>query len=60
MDGKASSGIITFGRPSVALAFDDILLTEVKEAWSRITGNADGFMQFEDRDDGAYDEDGDV
>ena len=58
--GTTSSGIFTFGRPSVDLAFDNSQLTEVKEAWSSITGNADGFMQFGDRNDGAHDEDGDV
>ena len=59
-EGTTLSGIITFDRPSIDLAFDDIQLTEVKEAWSSITGNVDGFMQFEDREAGAYDEDGDL
>ena len=50
-------GIITFAESSVDLAFDDGVLEDVKRAWTDITGEASGFMQFEDRGTGTYEDD---
>lgn len=61
-DGKAScfaraSGIVTFAESTVDLAFDDGVLKDVERAWTSITGETSGFMQFEERGTGAYDDD---
>lgn len=50
--------IMCFPDPPLDLAFDDIILDHVKDAWQRIVGNAvnqDEFLKFEDRE--AVDED---
>ncbi|MCJ1475542.1 Rab proteins geranylgeranyltransferase component A [Lambiella insularis] len=46
---------ILFKDSAANLAFDDDVLADVREAWSRVSGMNDGFMQFEDRETGAYD-----
>jgi hypothetical protein len=51
---------ILFLPPSLDLTFDDRCLEHIRAAWHAITGSEDGFMDFEDREQGAYDsEDGD-
>lgn len=49
---------ITFSDSSVDLAFDDSVVREVRRAWQHVTGNTNGFMEFEDREVGEYDDDG--
>ena len=50
-------GHILNSDPAIDLAFDDSVLKEVRTAWQQITGQAEGFMQFEDRDAEADDDD---
>ena len=54
-DVAKEGGIITFAESSVDLAFDDGVLEDVRRAWTNITGETNGFMQFEDRETG-YDD----
>jgi hypothetical protein len=49
--------IITFREPSGDITFEDSVLQEVREAYARINRDIDGFMLFEDRETGAYDDD---
>ena len=49
---------VFFSDPSTDLAFDDSILRETRTAWQHITGNETGFMEFEDREVGEYDEEG--
>ena len=55
----AADNIIVFAESNVDLAFDDAILREVRSAWQKITGETDGFMAFEDREVGAYDDEED-
>ncbi|MCJ1403623.1 Rab proteins geranylgeranyltransferase component A [Xylographa trunciseda] len=50
------NGVISFTESSTDLAFDDNILASVREAWNKITGDTEGFMQFKDRELGAYDD----
>ena len=50
---------IIFPESSVDLAFDDSILKDVKDAWEQISGETEGFMQFDDREVGAYDDEDD-
>ena len=52
-----SDQILKISEPSVDLAFDDTVLREVRHVWQRISGQEDGFMHFEDREVGAFDDD---
>ena len=56
-DPKITDRTISFSQPSTDLAFDDRVLREVRRAWQQISGNAEGFMEFEDREVGEYDDD---
>lgn len=56
VDVPKDGGIIAFAESNVDLAFDDAVLEDVKRAWTCITGETSGFMQFEDRETGAYDD----
>ena len=47
---------VVFSDSSTDLAFDDSVLREVRRAWQHITENANGFMDFEDREVGEYDD----
>ncbi|MCJ1379798.1 Rab proteins geranylgeranyltransferase component A [Xylographa soralifera] len=51
-----NDSVISFPEPSTDLAFDDSILTSVRGAWNKISGYTEGFMQFEDREVGAYDD----
>ena len=51
-----NDGVVTFTDSSTDLAFDDSILATVREAWTEISGDTEGFMQFEDREIGAYDD----
>jgi len=53
---QQSDSLIRFSSTSPDLAFDDSVLGEVMEAWKCISGDEDGFMQFDDREVGAYDD----
>jgi hypothetical protein len=55
IDGQS----ITFSSSNIDLAFDDNVLREVRKAWQHVTGEENGFMQFEDRELGEYDDDDD-
>jgi hypothetical protein len=47
----SSSKILKFPSLSSDLAFDDTILTRVREAWLKVIGpDATGFMEFEDRE----------
>jgi len=49
--------VLRFPDTPLDLAFDDSILDNVKEAWTRITGDDDtGFMRFEDREAPAEDD----
>ena len=48
---------IRFSEASTDLAFDDLVLREVRKVWQQVTGKTNGFMEFEDREAGEYDED---
>jgi hypothetical protein len=50
---------IVLPEASVDLAFDDSILKVVRDAWQKLEGVSEGFMQFEDREIGAYDDDED-
>lgn len=56
-DVAKDGGIINFAESSVDLAFDDGVLEDVRRAWTNITGETNGFMQFEDRETGYNDGD---
>lgn len=59
LESAASTHTLSFSASTGDLSFDDGILREVRSMWQRITGNEDGFMHFEDREAGAYeDEDG--
>ena len=45
-----------FPPSSTDLAFDDSVLQRVRLAWQSVSGNVGGFMQFEDREVGAYED----
>jgi hypothetical protein len=48
--------ILSFPPPSMDLAFDDVILDNVKEVWQKIMGDDAGeFLSFKDRE--AYDDD---
>ena len=47
---------VSFSNSSTDLAFDDGVLREVRKAWQQISGNEEGFMDFEDREVGEYDD----
>ena len=49
--------IWSLGDTGVDLAFDDVVLQDVRRSWQMIVGEEDGFLQFEDREVGAYDDD---
>ena len=51
-----SAGVLRLSNPSTDLAFDDRILDDVKGAWDLITDQAGDFMQFEDRELGASDD----
>ncbi len=42
---------------SAPLVFDDSILECIQSAWRNISGEKEGFMVFEDREAGAYDDD---
>ena len=48
---------MTFSDSSTDLVFDDSVLRQVRRAWQVVTGKTNGFMEFEDREVGEYDED---
>lgn len=48
---------IIFSDPSTDLVFDDSILREVRKAWQVVTGKTNGFMEFEDREVGEYEDD---
>ena len=56
---QSSEAIIRLPQLSSNLAFDDSILGHVREAWQQVTDNVEGFMQFDERQDDAYDEDRD-
>ena len=47
---------IQFSEASTDLAFDDLVLREVRKAWQQVTGKVNGFMEFEDREAGEYED----
>ncbi|KAF2130879.1 rab geranylgeranyl transferase escort protein-like protein [Dothidotthia symphoricarpi CBS 119687] len=50
--------VVRFPPPSMDLAFDDIVLDQVKEVWQKITGEDAGeYLKFQDREDYANDDD---
>ena len=51
--------VLDFPDRGFDLAFEDETLADVRNKWQRISGQLDGFMQFEDRESGAYDDDND-
>ncbi|MCJ1396424.1 Rab proteins geranylgeranyltransferase component A [Xylographa bjoerkii] len=59
-----NDGVISFTESSTDLAFDDSMLADVREVWNNINGETEGslqldaesFMQFDDREVGAYDD----
>ena len=53
---EVMTSVLLFPELHAGLSFDDSILDHVKEAWQKITGNVDGFMEFEDRETGAYDD----
>ncbi|MCJ1284844.1 Rab proteins geranylgeranyltransferase component A [Xylographa opegraphella] len=53
-----NDGINSFPESGTDLAFDDSTLATVREAWNKISGDTEGYMQFEDREIGAYDDEG--
>ena len=53
---ERQGGTILFPEPVIDLAFDDGVLRDVMTAWQEISGQAEGFMQFEDREVGAYED----
>ena len=53
-----SAQSMTFSESSTDLAFDDSVLRQVRRAWQIVTSKTNGFMEFEDREVGEYDEDG--
>ncbi|KAL9108420.1 MAG: hypothetical protein Q9187_008292, partial [Circinaria calcarea] len=59
MESEASvpSKVLLLSDPSTDLVFDDRILERVRTTWQTVTGESDGFMQFEDREIGAYDDD---
>ena len=38
-------------------AFDDGVLRDVRDAWMALSGQQEGFLEFDDREVGAYDDD---
>ena len=52
--------VISLPMLDLDLAFNDGILERVKVAWQRVTGETDGFMQFDDREVGAYDDNDDA
>ena len=54
---QISGGVIRLPQLSSNLAFDDSILQHVRQAWQRVTKDEEGFMQFNDRQDDAYDDD---
>lgn len=48
--------LICFSNPTNDLAFNDLVLWETRTAWQHIIGREEGFMQFDDRELGAYDD----
>ena len=52
-----NGGILKFPDSSPDLAFEDSIFENVRTAWQRISGQTDGFMNFDDREVGAYDDD---
>ena len=55
-DGDGLRKIIMISEPVIDLAFDDSVLREVRTTWQQITGQSEGFMQFEDREAEADDD----
>ena len=56
--GGLNSRILTLSRSGATdLAFDDTVLRDVREVWQDITGETEGFMQFEDQEAGAVEDD---
>ena len=51
-----NDGVISFAESGTDLAFDDSILATVREVWTKISDGTEGFMQFEDRELGAYDD----
>lgn len=48
--------VLRFPPPSIDLAFDDVILDNVKEVWQKIMGDAgEDFLSFQDRE--VYDDD---
>ncbi len=48
--------ILKLPEPSTGLSLDDSIIGDVKKAWQEVNGSVDGFMVFEDREVGAYDD----
>ena len=48
-----------FADTSLDLAYSDAMLQEVRAVWQRVSGQVEGFMDFQDREVGAYDDDDD-
>ena len=51
------SEVLLLSEPSTDLVFDDRILERVRISWQKVTGESEGFMHFEDREIGAYDDD---
>lgn len=59
IETSTEDSVMTFPEHTVDLAFDDGVLEDVKKAWATITGYTSGFMQFDDREVGAYEDEDD-
>lgn len=53
---SASTGVHILRDTSSDLAFNDEMLQQVRAEWQDITGESTGFMDFGDREVGAYDD----
>ena len=51
------SNVLLLSEPSTDLVFDDRILECVRTTWQKVTGESEGFMHFQDREIGAYDDD---
>ena len=54
---EISDNTITLSDLSTDLAFDDAVIREVRKAWQHVSGKEMGFMHFEDREAGEYEND---
>ena len=53
------SGVLQLSDLEPDLAFADGILQHVRNAWQKVTGNSEGFMQFENREHNPLDDDED-